>query len=236
MDAKKIKEEQFEALLRLAVIECFDKEMNAIPPREDLEKMYTFSDRHIRRMKKLFARAKRMEIWKAVRRYSYRVAAAFILTLAMLFGALMFNDNVRAAVQETIIEWFDTFTKFTFGNGTGSDSDMEQEWSLGFLPDGFVESDAFTWGAGKTTVYTNEKDEILDFSYSPTDGAFIATDNENADYKTLFNNGIEYHIFNSLLEELPSSVIWEYDGFAFTISALLNQDELMEIAISVRKK
>ena len=55
MDIKKVKQAQFEAMLRLAVNESFEKEMAAIPPREELEKLHTVSERHKLRMKKLIA-------------------------------------------------------------------------------------------------------------------------------------------------------------------------------------
>jgi len=47
-------EEEFEELFAKAVIQSFEDELAAFPPQEELEKMYTFSDRHKARMEKLF--------------------------------------------------------------------------------------------------------------------------------------------------------------------------------------
>jgi len=235
MDIEKIREARFEAMLRLAVIECFEEEVKTIPPQEELEKMLTFSKRHERRMIKLFARARRMEIWKVVRRYSYRAAAVFVFTFALLFGALMFNSNVRAAVQKTFIEWFDKFTRFTFYGET--ESDLNSQWYLGYVPDGYVESESFE-AIGYTTIYINEYDECLIFKCTPTQGYSFAIDNEGYDYTTFFDNGIEYHLFVPLVDYKFLGIIWEQEGFAFrvTFEGSKDQDELKKTAFSVRKK
>jgi len=234
MDTK-LREARFEAMLRLAVIECYETEMETIPPQEELEKMYKFSDRHERRMRKLFARVRRMEIWKTVRKYSHRAAAVFVLILSLLFSALMLNGNVRAAVQKTFIEWFDKFTRFTFSGGAEIDADSE--WVLTYVPDGFTESESFEV-IGKTAIYTNEHDERLIFKYNPTQGYSIAIDNEDYDYSTFFDNGIEYHLFVPLIDYKFLSILWEQEGFAFrvTFEESKDQDELIKTALSVRKK
>lgn len=234
MDTKKIKEAQFEALLRLAVIECFEKEMAKIPPQDELKKMYTFSERHERRMKKLFGHVRRVDIWKSIRRHSYRVAAIFALILTLLFGALMTNDNVRAAVKETIVEWFSTFTRFGFTGG--ANGEPSSEWSLGYLPDSFVESESHERGAGKTEVYANENGEVLIFLYMPSAGSSIAVDNERTNYSISNIDGIDYYLFIPLENELFSNIIWERDGIAFSLEAAIDKDELIKIAVSVRKK
>ena len=52
--SKYLSEEEFEEIFAQAVIKSFEDELAAIPPREELEKMYTFSDRHKARMEELF--------------------------------------------------------------------------------------------------------------------------------------------------------------------------------------
>ena len=52
--SKYLSEEEFEEIFAQAVIKSFEDELAAIPPREELEKMYTFSNRHKARMEELF--------------------------------------------------------------------------------------------------------------------------------------------------------------------------------------
>jgi len=48
----------FEELFRQAVIDNFYECYNSLPPLEEISEMYTFSERHEKRMNELFAHGK----------------------------------------------------------------------------------------------------------------------------------------------------------------------------------
>lgn len=231
MDINKIKDEQFEEMLRLAVNECFEKEMAAIPPQEELEQMYPYSKKDKRRMKKMFVRDQRTGAFRIILKYSYRVATVFAITLTMLFGALLTDENVRAAVKETVVEWFNTFTRFKFEGK--NNANLVSGWHLEYLPDGFTESKSFNLGFGKTIIYTNAQSENLVFTYVPSSDTSIAVNSERADYETFYIEETEYYLFIPQSKELPAIMIWEQGSFAFSLEASLNGDELKAIAVSV---
>jgi len=54
MDTDRLKEAQFEAMLRLAVIDVFEEEMAALPTDEEIAQEYPFSYNHERRMSRMF--------------------------------------------------------------------------------------------------------------------------------------------------------------------------------------
>ena len=76
----------FEAMLKQAVIKSHMKELAALPPEEELRKMYTFSERHNKRMRKLFAKERRRAIFADVYRYAKLAAAVICVATTVIFS------------------------------------------------------------------------------------------------------------------------------------------------------
>ena len=102
-----ISDNLFEALFRQVVIDNFNRELAKIPSEEELSKSITFSAQHELRMKKLFIYINRKYWIKSALKQAKKIAVITILTIFILFGALMTMPNVRASVTETFILWFD---------------------------------------------------------------------------------------------------------------------------------
>ena len=114
MNKDQVNDVVFEALFRQAVIDDFNKEIDSIPTNEQLAKIYSFSPEFEIRMKKLFIKDHRRSLLKNTMLYSRRVASVLIIVLGLLFGTLLFNTEVRAAVGKVFVEWYERFTSFTF--------------------------------------------------------------------------------------------------------------------------
>lgn len=89
------------------------------------------------RMKKLFVKDHRRKFLKNAMLYSRRVASILVIVLGLLFGTLLFNTEVRAAVGKVLVEWYEKFTSFTF-----RDEEIiveKKEWTLEYLPEGYLQ-------------------------------------------------------------------------------------------------
>ncbi len=62
--------------------------------RQELEKMYSFSEAHIVKMKKLFGQDKRKDIFRWNRIWGRSVAAVIVITMALLANANSDTDTV----------------------------------------------------------------------------------------------------------------------------------------------
>jgi len=116
MNKDQVNDVVFEALFRQAVIDDFNEEIDSIPTNEQLAKIYSFSSEFEIRMKKLFIKDRRSSLLKNTMLYSRRVASVLIIVLGLLFGTLLFNTEVRAAVGRVLVEWYEKFTSFTFSD------------------------------------------------------------------------------------------------------------------------
>jgi len=207
----------------------------AIPSDEELDKMYTLSDEHYKKMKKLFAADKRQETITIVLRWSKVAVVTICVTATVAFAALLTSADVRKAIGDTIITWFDKFTKFESvrqieNNGTVE----ERDWSMNYLPAGFGLLDSFEAGATKLLMYIASNGTMIDFSYKLSHVS-ASVDNENREYRTVVENDVIYHVFELTdeIEHKNNMIVWDMNGYRFTIVGEYDIDELMKMALSV---
>ena len=219
----------FEALLSQAVKDDLDNRIRALPSEAEAVAEFPFSDRHIARMKRLFARDLRHERLRAAAKWVYRAAVIVLLAVTVTFGVLLTSPEVRAAVSQTVIEWFDQFALFTPRVEAQATTRLEPA----YLPDGYFELDRFEMDDITFVVYTNEGGSNINLLVQPVRGS-KAVDHEELPYNSLFIEGIEYHIFTGNSAGKISSVIWERNGNRYEVSADLSAELLLKIAQSVQ--
>jgi len=220
----------FEALFRQAVIENFYDELDSLPPRDELAKQYIPSDAHKARMKRLFASEARKERLRATSKLCRRIAAAFVITAAILLGALMSVPQVRASVIQTFVEWYERFVSFTSGSPEASKTNMEPE----YVPEGFIEIIRDDLTMMTIIVYANDAEgSMITFqSFRASDA--IAVDNENAAFSIQQIDGVEYHLLSADDDTGENTIVWDMDEQRYVITSTISMDELVKIAVSVK--
>jgi hypothetical protein len=223
----------FEAMLRQAVIKSHMKELAELPSDEELRKMYTFSERHNKRMRKLFASDRRRDVFIVVRNWSKVAAVVVCIMTTVLFGILLTSSEVRAAVRETVTSWFGLFERFE--STQPYENFVERDWSPEYLPIGFILIDSIELGEIKFFEYVNADGVIIDFSSRLSDSATYISSTD-AEHSIISLNGVDYHLFLATddAEYKSNSVVWDMQGYRFTIAGVYDIDELLEIAVSVQ--
>ncbi|HWQ79785.1 MAG TPA: DUF4367 domain-containing protein [Anaerovoracaceae bacterium] len=228
---RNVSDRLFDMLFRQAVIDNYEQELSAIPSEKELSAVYSFSDAHIARMRRLFAQAERLEILQSAAKWTRRCAAVIIVGSVVLFGALMTVPEVRAAVKSVIIEWFDQFTKFTSGQDSTKES---HEWEPSYVPKGFTEDERYGDFGRLTIWYLDSKGNTIVFTYiDQSDSASV--DNENRDFYEVEAAGTIYYVFEAETSDKGNSVIWDKEGYRFTVGGQLPVSELLNIAESAEK-
>ena len=228
MSSSLINEGVFEALFRQAVIDNFNEELDSLPTGEALAKLFTFSPAHELRMKKLFERDERREKIRAVVMWSRRVAVVIIAAATILLGAMMLSPQVRAAVAQTLTEWYENFARFTSNAPEAEKTSLEPV----YIPEGFIVAARDDIPMITTIVYLNEDDgAVVTFQSFRAQGA-VAVDNEDIDYRVAQIDGVEYHIFVSTDGINENAVVWDVGGQRYRISSTIAVDELIIMAIS----
>ena len=230
MDIKSINDSVFEGLFKQAVIDSFLEELDSLPPDEELAKIYVYSPEHEAGMKKLFAREARKERIRKTARRAGKMAAVLAIAVTILFGILMSVPQVRATVIDTIVEWYDKFTKFTSPAPETIKPNLEPR----YIPGGFKEVFRDEVAMSTDIIYENDAGIILVFQYSDARNS-VSVDNENNHYEILLIDGIEYHIFETIVDRGENTIVWELYGQRNTIFSIISIDELLAVATSIEK-
>lgn len=233
MDAKQIDDHVFEALFRQAIIDDYTEEIESTPPNEKLREMLSFSAEFELKMKRLLVREQRKETLSKVLKFTKRVAAVFIIVTSISFCMLLFNYEVRAAVKNTVIEWYDKFTTFIF-QGEKSNSGQHKEWRPQYIPAGYLEITVEKIGKATDIEYTSDEGNVIHFSYRPKENdTTINVDNENHTIESRTINGYETYIIEAIIDDFENGIIWSTDDYTFNIWSVLPVEELIKVAQSI---
>ncbi|MDR3277222.1 MAG: DUF4367 domain-containing protein [Oscillospiraceae bacterium] len=216
----------FEAALRQAVIDNHEAELAAIPPDSEIDALYTFSARHETRMRRLFARERRRVRLHSLRRMVGRAAVCLLLAAAVAAAI----PSVRAAVMEVIAEWTSQYAKFTPGDADSESG--EKHWALSRIPDGYEEINRTDMMNMLYLDYEDGNGGYLSFIAIPSSGSMLVN-NERIRYSQRLIDGTVYHIFEAETDAEVNRVVWDNDGYRFSLDAFLSVEELLEIAESV---
>ncbi|OPZ92185.1 MAG: hypothetical protein BWY74_01706 [Firmicutes bacterium ADurb.Bin419] len=232
MNKNQVSDTVFEALFRQAVIDDFNEEIDSIQANEQLAKIYSFSADFEIRMKKLLTRDRRKSSFKNAMLYSRKVASVLIIVLGLLFGTLLFNTEVRAAVGKVLVEWYDKFTSFTFRDDEIISE--KKDWTLNYLPEGYAMNNYEVLGRITNIDFKNELGDKIRFSYHPEGSIInISVDNENhkIDRCEILNN--EAYCISAVDDEFDNGVIWNMDGHTFDLWGKIPMEELKKVAESI---
>ena len=130
-------DEQFDIMLKQALIDSIKREWVDMPLDEDNEIQSAESlslDKKITKLAKNPARYIKRYYMPAYKRV-FRHVATIILIMATLFGSAMLHPVSRAWVKEIIVTWFDDHNEYSYNEQSGEP--LYGNWYLECVPEGF---------------------------------------------------------------------------------------------------
>ena len=216
----------------LSALEEVDNAVLAALP-EPGDCSFQFSERFKKRMRPVIRRSNHPVIYQTFRR-----VACIMLALLTLFSSVMiFSTDVRAAVMGWIKEQYDTFYHYFFPEETASVKQVE--YTLGWIPDDFTLASTQSTSARSTSIYVGPQNQIIQFTYQTGSASFAAfLDAESFHHKSAKVGSCEADIYISVIQENANGIVWlDIDSNTlFSISARLDETELIKIAEGVTKK
>ncbi|MCL2083384.1 MAG: DUF4367 domain-containing protein [Oscillospiraceae bacterium] len=221
----------FEAMMKEAVAANFRAKMNAMPSKEETLREHPFSEHHNRRMEKLFALERRTPFVQNFRTLA-KAACLVLCAAAVLFSAVLaVNPQVRAAVWETIVRFFDRHIEIEYREPDTSTTKTAQDFTPQYLPQGYTLTHEEDLGDIYTAIYGTADGGMIVFGVNPP--GLFNVDSEYLSYYTETHGGITYHINESPDAERYSVVAWLQDDFMFDLNGSVSIDELLSMAQSV---
>lgn len=232
MSATENADSLFEAMFRQAVVDNFEEELAAIPSKSEIRKQYSSLVELDIKMAKLFARERIKVRLRVFAKVAERVAACFLIAVLLAGAVIATVPQARAAFMRVVIEWTEKYTKFT-AEGDGIHTAMPQ-WTLGYLPDGYVEIERLETEQLLEIYYQNDAGGFLAFGAMSQSGSLLVN-NEGVQYHQQVIEGVVYHLFEAETIDNFSQVVWDAHGYRFNVNGSLSVDELLTIAESVIK-
>ena len=219
-------------MLRNAAAKANDALLSTLPSPKDCE--HIFSRRFERKMRKLIRHTKYPIVYNVL-----KTAACFIL-VSILAAAMFLTANVQA--REAFFKWvkeqYEYFIEYYF-DGMVSDEVIENnemaEYRLGWVPEGYVESEVYKSLHKITIVYTNTTDDAILFTYHNNQliSNVLFYDDSLYNFSSIAIDSSIADIYISTTPAKANSIIINNDDVLFHISAILDQDDLIKMANSI---
>lgn len=216
----------FDAILRKAFTEAFEREVTEIEAQpsaaESLPEKYRKAERKYYNKK-----MKQSSDTYAVLR---KIAACILICLSVGFAALMAIPTVRASVWDSVVNFYEKYIKFDF-NVTSVGEETIGEYTLGYVPDGFVRTSEMETALKNIYIYENG-DHIFNVRYYYPEGNTIAYDDEGGKIHIIEINGVDGYMV-----EYPDgtyALVWQHKNIIFTVDGDISVNEMKKIAEKIK--
>lgn len=219
----------FDCFLQLAFNDYVEMEFAEFPSKEYLDKKYPIPKKHVRRsLRKLKEKQYNRPLFII---YSQRIFAAILIATSISFVFLLSSAEVRAAVKDTVIEWFDKYIRFDFDNSDIVDKDKSiHDFNIGYIPEGFEltshdEGDNYI----RKIYYSSQTDDYLVIELLNSDISIIMSDIEYQEYSEITINSQTAYLLYSDADH-SGTIIFGNLTYAITVQGALDKEDLIKIA------
>lgn len=228
---KSTNEEIFEILLRKALIAKYENEV-ANAQREAKE--HSYSDTFKMKLKRTYNSINRLERIKFAGKIIKKVAIIAASVMGILFGGLMTQPEVYAAVEKVIKSVFSTHDSYIY-QGTTSETSFNINIRLGYVPEGYELSSVFYSDYNVSLTYESLDEKYIYFDYGLAENSLISVDNERHNCYELNIENTTFYFYKAISADDNNTLIWYEDDCYYCIDAQFDADMIVKIAENIKK-
>lgn len=216
----------FDAILRKAFTEAFEREVAEIEAQPSAAG--ALPEKYRRAERKYYN--KKMKQSSGTYAVLRKIAACILICLSVGFAALMAIPTVRASVWDSVVNFYEKYIKFDF-NVTSGGEETIGEYTLGYVPDGFVRISAEETALKNVYKYENGQ-SVFNIRYRHSKDNTVAYDDENGNIHIVKVNGKDGYLIE--YDGGRYSLTWQNDETVFTIDGNLSTEEMIKIAEKIK--
>ena len=221
------------------------------------------NDKYIAEAAEYQAKPKKTSVFASFRKISLVACICLVFT----FGTTMaLSSEVRDSVFGWVRQQYHSFYEYSFvsydkaeqkepetnsdmkvaGNSNDTMSrheyavadEAELKYEITWLPEGTEFVTSFDNGDGETFIYTNEREMVIQFTYTTGMNSKLFVGAENYEERKATVNGMDADIYISPTDDETSAIVWKDNSIPmlFNFSADCSPEELIKAAESVRVK
>ena len=220
----------FDILVKDALISIYESELSDLMLDSDEHEYSKSVYKTIRKIgRRIAAKDHAIVFFRISRKAIVSVAAI----LGIVFGGLLTQPSVYAAVENVIKEIFATNDSYTFSNNC-TINEFNKEIRFGYVPDGYELKAAYYNYNNVDLIYKNRYDMEILFSYNSSNSLSISIDNETHNYNEIIRDGITFHYYEAIKDDY-NIMMWNDDCYMYCIDAQLPMEEIVRIAENLKK-
>lgn len=241
MKKAEMKDQIFEVMLKSAVEENFQRELQELPREKDLSEDYELSPPAREKIEKMIREARRHSCRLRIGKIAKRAAVVAAVVIPISVGSLLSVEASRNAIFNALMDWKPDHVDTRYQNkGVSSDaSSSASGYSIikpKYLPEGFFEARTVQTESDFVTQYRNEKGEEILLRESPlTKEGTFGVDTEHTTRKDIMINGVTASLFVANPSGGKSYLVWRNHTSSFYLSSEIPWEQLVKMAKSVEK-
>lgn len=226
----------FDALCKAAFTQYVTDEAKKLPSQEETDALFPAPKKGLRHLKRALKAKKHGKPLSII--YLRRAAVIMLATVSFAFGILLSNNEIRASIKDTIVEWYNEYIGFNFCGEKKTVVENENEekllsdYEIGYIPDGFELVDTTEFDHERSYMYCNEIGEYVCISITDSTNSTINADHENAEYTEITINGnTAYFLYDDTLKD--GSITWSESVYTITVFGNTEKQELIKTAENI---
>lgn len=222
-------ERLWDAVIKEALIESMNRELDE--SEQNIEP-HNFSSKFEHNINKLIKNIGRKEKAQAAGKVIGKFAVTAATVMGILFGGLLTQQEVYAAVGNVIRNIFSTHDKYTY-QGSSEDMTFDDTIRLGYVPNGYELRTALYSHSNVLLTYESVDENSIDFEYGLADTTSVSVDNERHILKEINKKEQTYYYYEPIEADDFSTLIWYNNGYVYSIDAQFSEDEIIKIAENI---
>lgn len=216
----------FDAILRKAFTEAFEREVAEIEAQPSAAG--ALPEKYRRAERKYYN--KKMKQSSGTYAVLRKIAACILICLSVGFAALMAVPTVRASVWDSVVDFYEKYIKFDF-NVTSGGEETIGEYTLGYVPDGFVRTAALVEESTRNRYRYENQEGYFCISYYFTGSQGISYDDENGKVHIVDINGEDGYLIKYF--DGICSLVWKHNDTVFSVDGNIDFKEIIKIAENI---
>ena len=239
MNQSELNRQLFDTILKAAVTENFQLELNAMPTQEVLAKEYTPSSEFRQRILRMVKKEYHKTTFRKIMQTAKRVAVIIAILIPVSLGSLLSVEASRTVIFNSVLDWKADHVDIYFQQESSSQpSQVTNESGLyqpEYLPNGFDESSTMKIGPTHEIIYQNIENISIIFDQAPiSKSGKTGVDTEHTTYKEITINGQKASLFAAKTPNDKTYIFWQIGKVSFKLSSSIGQQELVKMAESIK--
>ena len=217
----------FDILLRDALTRKYKDEVE----NADYEH-HNYPDTFKKKIRKIGNSVNRYEKISIAGKIIVKLLVNIAAVMGIVFGMLLTQPKVYAAVVEVAKQIFTTHDKYLYQD---IDNEMvfDKNRSPSYIPYGYELRSVFYAKNNVVLLYESADEKIIDIDYGLAENSSVSIDNERHIFKELKKDNTLFYFYKAIEDDEFNMLVWYKDRYYYIINAQLGLDEIMKIAESI---